>query len=386
MGNHGQTWDDYPEMALVRHVERTTRWRRALALVAAAVVLLGVDAVAADPAAADGAGPTRFESIIDAVEPDLDEVEVSIVGGDAFIQVRAEDGTEVAIAGYDGEPYLRIDPDGSIWENQRSPSVYLNATRGGSGGRFPQGVSSGAEPEWERVGNGGVVAWHDHRIHWMLDEDPTVGADGLVQAWELPIDVDGTEVLVTGRLLLEGSVFPWALGVAVVAGAVAVLVGRSTRGRIAVLAVASLAAVATSVAAFVVNPPRSGASVIPVALPVIAVLCTVAASATSSRRGDDGPRHGLLALAFPLGAVAALLGWVVQRMGVFWMANVPTELPVWVDRALTGVVLGAALGTAVAVLLRPVTASTEPGPDDVAQVSSTGKSPPSDQSEIPPRS
>ena len=341
----------------------STRWLTRTCGAGALLATLFVVGVAdASPAAADGAGPTRFESVIDDVRPDLDEVEVSIVGGDAFIQVEADEGTEVAIDGYDGEPYLRIEADGTVQQNVRSPSVYLNLTRGGSEGRFPDGVSSGAEPEWETIGRGGIVSWHDHRIHWMPEQDPTVGADGLVQAWALPLDVDGTRVEVTGRLLLRESVFPWAAIVAVVAAGAAFVLGRTARLRLAVLGVASLAAVATAVAAFTINPPRSGASVIPVALPVIAVVA-VAAGWWSTSTG----RRGIWQLAFPLAAVAALFGWVVQRLGVFWMATVPTAMPVWLDRALTGVALGAAVGTAVAVLIRPITDQSTPadpaGPD-----------------------
>ena len=344
-----------------------------MSVLALGIVLTGVGFLDASPAAADGAGPTRYESVIDDVEPDLDDVEVSIVGGDAFLQVVADDGTEVSIGGYDGEPYLRIDEDGSVWENRRSPSVYLNATRDGGDGRFPQGVSSGAEPDWEQIGDGGIVAWHDHRIHWMLDEDPTVGTDGVAQVWELPMDVDGTEVMVTGRLLLKGSVFPWAAVVALVATAGALVAGRHVRGRLVTLTVASVSAVVVAVGAFAVNPPRSGASVVPLALTVVAALC-VAASWWAARRAD----RSLVQLALPLAAVAALLGWVVQRLGTFWMATVPSELPGWMDRALTGMVLGAAVGTAVAVLLRPWPDEQVAGAG--AQDSSTGNSPPSNQS------
>ncbi len=352
----------------------TTRWwTKATTVLALGIVLTGVGFLDASPAAADGTGPTRYESVIDDVEPDLDQVEVSVVGGDAFLQVVADDGTEVSIDGYDGEPYLRIDADGSVWENRRSPSVYLNATRDGGDGRFPQGVSSGAEPDWQQVGDDGVVAWHDHRIHWMLDEEPTVGTDGVVQEWELPMDVDGTEVVVTGRLLLKGSVFPWAAAVAVVAAAGALVAGRGLRGRLVTLTVASAAAIVVAVAAYTVNPPRSGASVVPLVLTVVAAVC-VAASWWAARSTG----RSLVQLALPLAAVAALLGWVVQRLGTFWMATVPSELPGWLDRALTGMVLGAAVGTAAAVLLRPWPEERLAGA--AAQDSSTGSSPPSNQS------
>ncbi len=356
-------------------MDATRWWTKVATVLALGVVLSGVGVVDASPAAADGAGPTRFESVIDDVQPDLDEVEVSIVGGDAFLQVAADEGTEVSIGGYDGEPYLRIDADGSVWQNQRSPSVYLNATRDGSAGRFPQGVASGAAPEWEQVGDGGVVAWHDHRIHWMLEEDPTVGTDGLVQEWELPIVVDDTEVDVTGRLLLKGSVVPWAAGVALVAAVGALVAGRRVGGRLVVLSVASASAVVVAVAAHAVNPPRSGASVVPLVLVGVASLCVVAAWWTARRS-----ERGLAQLALPLAAVAALLGWAVQRIGVLWMATVPSELPDWLDRGLTGAVLGAAAGTAIAVLLRPWPDATAASGTRAVQDSSTGSSPPSDQS------
>ncbi len=251
--------------------------------------------------------------------------------------------------------------------------MYLNATRNGSDGRFPQGVASGAAPEWEQIGDEGVVAWHDHRIHWMLDEDPTVGTDGVVQEWELPIVVDGTEVDVSGRLLLQGSVFPWAAVVAVLAAIGAVAAGRRAPGRLLVLTGASAAAVVVAVAAYAVNPPGAGASVVPLALTLVAVVC-VGASWWAAR----GAGHTLVQLALPLATVAALLGWVVQRIGTFWMATVPSQVPDWLDRGLTGAVLGAAVGTAIAVLLRPW---PDGGPvGGPAQVSSTGSSPPSNQS------
>jgi len=100
------------------------RWvNKALAACALGAGLFALGVVDATPAAADGTGPSRYESVIDDVQPDLDEVEVEIVGGDAFFQVTADEGTEVAIDGYDGEPYLRIDADGTVFENTRSPAA-----------------------------------------------------------------------------------------------------------------------------------------------------------------------------------------------------------------------------------------------------------------------
>ena len=173
---------------------------RGLLLLAAAALLVALDVLGAPPAAADGAGPTNFESVIDAVQPDDAPVRVEVVGGDSFLQVTAERGAEVEIEGYDREPYLRIDQDGSVFRNERSAATYINQSRDGTGVDLPADVGTDGEPRWVEVGSDGTVAWHDHRIHWMVDTEPEVGPDGVVQEWTVPLRVDGDEVAVSGRL------------------------------------------------------------------------------------------------------------------------------------------------------------------------------------------
>ena len=48
--------------------------------------------------------------------------------------------------GYQDEPYLRVGPDG-VFENRRSPAVYLNANRRGSTA-VPRSADPDAEPDW----------------------------------------------------------------------------------------------------------------------------------------------------------------------------------------------------------------------------------------------
>ena len=247
------------------------------ALPAVVLALAVACALAAPPAAADGAGPTNFESVVDDVAPDRPDLTVDVVGGDAFLRVRARPGTEVRIPGYDGEPYLRIEADGTVLRNARSSATYLNRRRDGTAADLPAGVGSRAEPRWERIGDGGEVAWHDHRIHWMVSQAPTVGNDRVVQTWSVPMVVDGSEVEVSGRLLLLDDEVPWAAGVAV-AGLIGSLVLASRpRWRIPLLAGASLVALALGVAAHVVNPPDAGASLLPMLLPAVGLAASVGA-------------------------------------------------------------------------------------------------------------
>lgn len=334
---------------LPRRTGRPGRHRkpvRAILLLPLLVALLwSLDAVGASPASADAARPTNFESLIDSVEPRVDGLSVEVVGGDSFLEVRAAKGTEVEIPGYDGEPYLRIRADGTVQRNERSPATYLNLDRFGSGVRLPDDVSSRAEPRWVDVGDGGVVAFHDHRIHWMATQTPPVGDDRFVQAWTVPLVVDGDRVQVTGRLLLHPDVFPWPALLTVAAAVGAMTLARRAGPRAALVAGASGLALVIAVSELLINPADSGASPIPVVLAALPLVLVVA-----GRFAAPHARHMVL----PLASVAALAGWVVGRIGVYWMPMVPTALPVWLDRVGTALVAGVAIGVACAVLLRPV--------------------------------
>ncbi|MGH9132695.1 MAG: hypothetical protein ACRDZZ_02065, partial [Ilumatobacteraceae bacterium] len=83
-----------------------------------ALVSIAVAAVVLSPApaAADAAGPTDYRSEVVAVEPSTPSIEVSIVGGDAFVLLRVDPGIEVVVEGYAGEPYLRFAADGAVYE------------------------------------------------------------------------------------------------------------------------------------------------------------------------------------------------------------------------------------------------------------------------------
>ena len=96
-----------------------------------------------------------------------DTIDVRIVGGDSFVLLTADPGTDVVVLGYDNEPYLHFRADGVVEENRRSPTVYQNRSRYGSDDA-PADADPTAAPEWQQVASGGSYAWHDHRAHWML--------------------------------------------------------------------------------------------------------------------------------------------------------------------------------------------------------------------------
>ncbi len=357
-----------------RVTPRTSGARRAPRWLVLVAVAAACWALGAPDVAADGSRPTNFESILDSVEPAEDRIQLRVLGGDAFLELTVEPGTEVDVSGYDGEPYLRIEPDGRVLQNRRSLATYINQDRYGSADAIPSQVDSSAAPDWEQIGDDGTVAWHDHRIHWMTEQAPGVGPDDLVQRWTVPLVVDGEVVEASGRLLLRDDRFPWPAIVGVAVAALVAWRARGELGRLGVLAAASATATALAVAWFVVDPPSAESSVLPMVLPALALASVLVARAL--------PRLARY-LACPLAAVALLVGWFVQRAGVVWMPQLPTPLPVELDRLLSASVIGAAVGVGIAVLLRPYPEhAAGPATQDQDSIESSSGS----QDSTPPRS
>jgi hypothetical protein len=141
-------------------------------------------------------------------------ITAKVVGGDGFHDLTVEAGHTVEMPGYTGEPWLRVDEQGTVEENQASSATYLNQSRFGSAENtdIPDWVTiEGAtkNPRWKTVGHGGNYVWHDHRIHYMTPQiDPTLlpGTNRVVISdrddglWYVPLSVDGTDYEILGEL------------------------------------------------------------------------------------------------------------------------------------------------------------------------------------------
>ncbi|MGB6058853.1 MAG: hypothetical protein WBF71_11350 [Microthrixaceae bacterium] len=311
--------------------------------------------VLAGPASADGVGPTNYQSVIDSVSPHPSGVQVQVVGEDSFLQVTAKRGTTVEIPGYDGEPYLRILRDGTVERNRNSAATFLNNSRSGRVD-IPAGVNTKAEPDWEQLATDGKIAWHDHRIHYMSSGTPTVGSDGLVQEWMVPMTVGDHEITISGSLFHNSNVVPWALLVtaAAIVGAILVLRRHGQRWAMVLVVLAAGLALAISASVAWLNPPGSEASWLPIVLPILAIFAGLAT------RLVPADRQPLLRLTPPLAAVALLIGWAVPIIGVLWMPNIPSLLPEYLVRIGFGLAIGVAIGAAVSMLAWP-----EPSPRTV---------------------
>jgi hypothetical protein len=320
--------------------------RRPIGAAAFVATIALVALVRADPAAADPPVPTDYRSTVDAIEPAADGLQAEVVGGDGFLELRVDRGLEVVVTGYQGEPYLRFRPDGTVQRNRRSPATYVNDSRNAVA-EVPGSADPEADPDWETVADGGAYAWHDHRIHWMGSERPAGAEPGeWTKAWAVDIEVDGNPTRIHGTLALVDDVnpLPWVtLGLAV-AAAVAIA-GRRRPLTVAAVAAVVAAALATGVgwAQRADAPAGSGVNPLLVAVPVVGLAAAGLAIALRRRLG----RRARAALT--LASAAAVAGWGMLRLDVLSKPVLPTVLDAWVDRA--GTTLAVALSLASAGLV-----------------------------------
>jgi hypothetical protein len=130
-------------------------------------------------------------------------------------------GKTVTVYGYSGEPYARVQPDGTAEQNTRSPAAYLN-TSFYANVTVPPSASASAPPKWVVVDRTGQFEWHDHRIHWMSPVTPPQvkdkGKRTKIFDWQVPIAVGNRTGVIDGRLFWvpEGSKAPTAAIIALV--------------------------------------------------------------------------------------------------------------------------------------------------------------------------
>ncbi|WP_088313436.1 hypothetical protein [Kineosporia sp. R_H_3] len=209
------------------------------ALVAALGLLLALGPAA--PAAAHGSGGDApfYRSRVTAVSPAVAGVTVDVARDGSWVRVRNTTAVDLVLLGYDGEPYLRIGPQGAQ-ENVESVTSRVN-------GRFGSGLVTAdtpaaqtpRPPRWEPLGLEPVATWHDARTHYGGLGRPAAVVDApsrphALTTWRLrglygdrPFTVDG-RLDWTGRGLLGsrttqalwvvGGLAALACGLLVVAG------------------------------------------------------------------------------------------------------------------------------------------------------------------------
>ncbi len=316
-------------------------------IIPGAVLALAGSVLFASPAAADPPKPGDYRSTVTEVDPEVPGVDVEVVGGDSFLSISVEPGTEVVVLGYEGEQYLRFLPDGTVERNLRSPATYLNDDRYAAVDLPPDLVGvdpTELDPRWEEVASGGSYAWHDHRIHWMAPTSPPNVERGGTFDWNGPVEllVDGQPVEVLGETEYAKAVspLPWLAAGLVVAAVGLVLLRRRHLPLAVAGTVVAVAATWVAWSTFDIAPSGAGASSLPVIVAGAGVVAGVAAVALPRRIRTLG-----------LAALASILGaWGLLRFAVLTNPVLPTSAPDWLDRGVTVAAIGIAVAAAAGAL------------------------------------
>lgn len=189
--------------------------RRASAMALAALALLLVPSAAS----AHGGNP-NFRSIFHGLSTPLPGVQVEVIGYDSLYELRSSAKQPVTIYGYDGEPYSRILPDGTVQQNTNSPAVYLNNDEFGTA-PVPAHAHKGAPVVWKTVDKTATITWHDHRMHYIGKGRPPKVTDAHKKTkifdYTIPIAEGATRSDITGTLFWVGPAgggFPVGAGIA----------------------------------------------------------------------------------------------------------------------------------------------------------------------------
>lgn len=175
--------------------------RRALLVAALALALAPAHALA-------HGGDPNYRSEIDSVQPPLPGgVSLEVLDYDSYLQLVDRHGHEVVLYGYSGEPYARIEEDGTVQVNRRSPATYLDDNRFAEV-TVPAIADAEAAPEWKTVDGSGTFIWHDHRMHYMSKSLPpsvkNTSEKTKVFDYAIPMSVDGRKTVLHGTLWWVG--------------------------------------------------------------------------------------------------------------------------------------------------------------------------------------
>lgn len=311
--------------------------RRAMALAVVGLVL------GAGPAAADAAKPGDYSSEVTSVEPDPGGFTIETAGGDAFLSLTVDEGTEVVVEGYQGEPYLRFNGDGTVERNRNSQATYINDARFGGGDLIPDRLvgaeAADLEPDWEQIATHGSYAWHDHRTHLMTPDPPVGRGESFEWLGPVQLEVDGQPVTVNGEITYHDAVspIPWfALALLVLIGLGVWGVRLPDRVPAVLIVVVGLAATGVAWVGYTSLPSGTGASIVPVVVALVAVVLALVAVFVERLR-----MVGLLA-----GGVF-LATWGVFRLAVLSNPVLPTDVPFAFERLVTALALGVGVGAVI---------------------------------------
>jgi hypothetical protein len=314
-------------------------------------------AASAQPAAAHSVGdvePSNYETRISEMTPRVRGLSVRVVDLGNELELQNDTVEDIVVSGYQGEPYLRVGP-GGVFENHRSPAVYLNRTRDGKT-RVPSSADAAASPEWHKIASGTTARWHDHRAHWMGSDDPAQvardpGRRHVIDRWRVELRRGSETIAVSGTLVWIPGPSPWAWLFGALAAAIVVVALSRTpfwrwalAGALAILVVSEVAHVigpwTATTSSFGTKLSASVYSIGGIALAAVAFIWILARP----------PWNAIPAVLFA-GLVVVAAGGLAD-LSSLTRSLLPTDLPTVIARFQVLVALGVGAGLAVAAAFR----------------------------------
>ncbi|MDQ4131824.1 MAG: hypothetical protein M3179_01145 [Actinomycetota bacterium] len=331
--------------------------------VAAGLLAAGAWATPVGAHTVTGVSPTNYRSRIIGMLPPLPGVSLRLLDLGRRVQLTNRGSTDVVVLGYEGEPYLRVGPDG-VFENRRSPTVEANevaselttttttvATPDATGAPPPV-----PEPEWRRISSGHTARWRDHRTRWEgADPEAVQAAPGqahIVSQWEIGLQQAGTAAAVRGVITwVPGpSPLPWI--VLMVGFLAATVAGAFSRRWGWWLSAALGVLVAADVVSSVAAATASQTSVGGVLLDVVAggFMATVAWVVGALAIGPLQRQRATGLFAAAITALVLTLYSLPDALGL-GRSQLPTDLPPAAARTATAAVIGLGVGLLAAVVV-----------------------------------
>jgi hypothetical protein len=338
------------------------RWvlLRSVTVAAAALVLVGLSAGPASAHTISGPKPTNYRSHIVGFSQPVPGISAQVVDLGNKFQLTNRTSTEITVLGYEGEPYLRIGPNG-VFENLHSQSTYINKTR--LGGTVPVGVDTSptAVPEWKKISSAHSARWHDHRIHWMSTQPPPPVAQSPGRFYHLSkqnvVVLFGPQqqpvrIAVALDWVPGPSGLPWlpAIVVLFALGVVAALMPRWWRLLGALVGLIVISDLAHAIGFEIPRPGSDpakffqflGGSFVSIAVWIAAVPTII----TLLRRRIEA----LYGVVF-VGLLIALIGGATD-LSALWKSQIPDAGPPWLTRVEVVIALGVGGGLVVGALIR----------------------------------
>ncbi|MGH2834452.1 MAG: hypothetical protein ACRDK2_16910 [Solirubrobacteraceae bacterium] len=146
----------------------------------------------------------NYRSVITSVTPSVPGLQLEVLEFADRLVLTNHTGKTVTVYGYQGEPYARVLPSGTVQVNTRSPAYFLNQNFYGQVS-VPPSASPSAKPDWSEIDRTGELEWHDHRIHWMSPVPPpqvkNTSKRTKIFDWQVPIRVGTSAGTIDGELL-----------------------------------------------------------------------------------------------------------------------------------------------------------------------------------------